>query len=270
MMNNASLKPWKKNLGLYWAFFKLSLITDLEFRVNFLVRVFNDIVWYIAQILTFEVIFRHTARIGDWDLPQTRVFLGVLFVVDGIYMLLFNDNMDSFPEKVARGDLDLLLLKPVNSQFIVSCQRFTTPALVNLSMGTAWLAWSLTQVPSFSWWGLVLFLLMIPSSLAVIYSLRFVFATTSVILTRSENIQYLWFSLYRLGTRPDTIFTNPWRLAILTIIPMGIVASVPSRLLFGQASWMLVVWGICIGPLLLYFTTIFWKYCLTKYQSASS
>ncbi len=260
----------KKILSLYWAFFKMSLITDLEFRLNFAIRVFNDVIWYVAQILTFEVIFRHTSRIGDWNLEQTRVFLGVLFVVDGFYMLFIHENIETFPEKVSRGDLDLLLLKPVNSQFIISCQRFVTPALANLTMGIGWLTWSIMHVHSFSWVGFVLFILMIPSSILVIYSMRFLFAATSVILTKSENIQYLWFSLYRLGTRPDTIFTNPWRLIILTVVPMGVIASVPSRLLFNEASWPLIIWAYCIGPLLLYLSTVFWKYCLTRYQSASS
>lgn len=260
----------KKILLLYWTFFKMSLITDLEFRLNFAIRVFNDVIWYVAQILTFEVIFRHTSHIGDWNLEQTRVFLGVLFVVDGFYMLFIHENIETFPEKVSRGDLDLLLLKPVNSQFIISCQRFVTPALANLTMGIGWLTWSIWQVQAFSWIGLGLFILMIPSSILVIYSMRFLFAATSVILTKSENIQYLWFSLYRLGTRPDTIFTNPWRLVILTVIPMGIVASVPSRLLFNEAPWPLIIWGFIVGPLLLYFSTVFWQYCLTRYQSASS
>ncbi|MFN8945162.1 MAG: ABC transporter permease [Pseudobdellovibrionaceae bacterium] len=238
--------------------------------MNFVIRVLNDIIWYIAQIITFEVIFRHTTMIGDWNVEQTRVFLGVLFVVDGLYMLFIHENIETLPEKVSRGDLDLLLLKPVNSQFIISCQRFVTPALANLAMGIGWLTWALMSVPDCSWMGFIVFIWMIPSSLFVIYSMRFLFATTSVILTKSENIQYLWFSLYRLGTRPDTIFTNPWRMVILTIIPMGVVASVPSRLLFNQVSWPIVLWSFCVGPLLLYTSSIFWKYCLTKYQSASS
>ena len=270
MEQQTTVAKLKKFLSLYWAFFKLSLITDLEFRVNFVIRVFNDVIWYIAQILTFEVIYKHTSQIGDWNLEQTRVFLGVLFVVDGLYMLFIHENIETFPEKVSRGDLDLLLLKPVNSQFLLSCQRFVTPALANLMMGIGWLTWSLSQVSHFSWVGFGLFLLMIPSSVLVIYSMRFLFAATSVILTKSENIQYLWFSLYRLGTRPDTIFTNPWRLMILTILPMGVVASVPSRLLFNQAEWFVVLWALCVGPILLFLSTIFWKYCLTKYQSASS
>lgn len=64
-----------------------------------------------------------------------------------------------------------------------------------------------------------------------VYVVRFSFATMAIFLTRAESIQYLWFQIYRLGMRPDSIY-HPWlRFAILTIIPVGSIASVPTSFL---------------------------------------
>lgn len=99
------LKYWK----LFKAFAKASFVADLEYRANFLTRIVTDIFWYAAQIMTFETIFLHTDNVGGWNLDQTRVFLGMLFVADAIYMVLFHDNLDRMSDRVRKGELDLLL-----------------------------------------------------------------------------------------------------------------------------------------------------------------
>lgn len=264
------MKGLQRYLSIYWSFFKTSLIADLEYRFNFAVAVFNDVLWYAAQILTFEVLFYHSPHIGDWNVEQVRVFLGVLFIVDAVYMFFVHENLNQFSEKVSRGDLDFLLLKPINSQFLVSCQRFVTPALVNVTISTSWLIWALSQLPDIQVQNLFLFVLMIPSAVLVVYTMRFVISSLAVILTRSENIQFLWFAFYKIGTRPDTIYTPAFRTLIITLIPVGLIASVPSRVIFGDFSWGLVLWAFCIGPLFLWLSTLFWKFCLRYYSSASS
>jgi len=58
------IKNIKKYFQLYIAMFKASFIADLEYRANFFTRIMTDILWYIAQVMTFEVIYQHTAKSG--------------------------------------------------------------------------------------------------------------------------------------------------------------------------------------------------------------
>ena len=111
--------------------FKTSLISDLEYRANYFTRFITDVFWYIAQILTFEVLYRHTNKIGDWDVHQMKVFLGILFVIDALYMIIIHENLENLSEKVRKGDLDLLLAKPINSQFMITLQKANTAILGN-------------------------------------------------------------------------------------------------------------------------------------------
>ena len=68
-----------------------------------------------------------------------RVFLGLLFVIDAIYMIIIHENLENMSEKVRKGDLDLLLAKPVNSQFMITLQKANTAIIGNLVLGTSWL-----------------------------------------------------------------------------------------------------------------------------------
>ncbi|UOF00698.1 ABC transporter permease [Bdellovibrio reynosensis] len=260
----------KKYLKLYLALFRTSFIADLEYRVNFLTRIVTDIFWYMAQILTYEVLFHHTEKIGDWNLAQMRVFLGIVFVVDGIYMIIFSENLDSFSEKVRKGDLDLLLAKPVNSQFMLSLQKASTAMIGNLLLASGWFIYSLVHYPDFQWIRLLWLLVLIPCGLAALYTVRFMIASTAVIFARSENLQFIWFQLYRLGMRPDSIYVPWFKWILLTALPVGVIASVPSRALLEAPDYLLFGWAILLSVILIYSSNKFWKYALKFYSSASS
>lgn len=266
----ATLATVKKYFGLYGAFFRASFISDLEYRANFLTRIATDIVWYVSQIFAFEVIYGHTDRIGDWSRDQTRVFLGVLFLIDAVYMVLISDNLDRFSDKVRKGDLDMILAKPVNSQFMVSLQRAATAILGNLVIALGWLTFSLSNLPDFSWERLAWLLILIPSGLIVLYASRFLMASLAVIFTRAENIQFLWYQIYKLGMRPDSIYV-PWlKFVLMSFLPVAVVASVPARALLEPPDVWLFLWAPTLAILLLWLSSKYWNFCLRSYSSASS
>lgn len=260
----------RKYLSLYGAFFRASLTADLEFRANFAVRIVTDMFWYVAQVVSFELLFNFTDRIGTWNRSEMRVFLGVLFVVDGIYMVLFSTNLDVLSESVRKGNLDLLLTKPVSSQFIISLQRASTAHLGNLALAAGWLLWACLSSESFSFWRIAWLLVAVPCGVAIFYAFRFFFSSATVVFTRAENLQYLWYHIYRLGLRPDTIYP-PWlKYTVLTVLPVGLIASVPSRLLLGTGSPWLALWAVAVAAASVWASGKAWSYALSKYTSASS
>jgi ABC-2 type transport system permease protein len=267
---NQLIKTFKKYFFLYIAMFKASFIADLEYRANFFTRILTDIFWYISQVFTFEVLYKHTDKIGDWDVYQMRVFLGLLFVIDAIYMIIVHENIENITEKVRKGDLDLLLAKPVNSQFMITLQKANTAIFGNLILGLGWLIYSLMGLPDFHFLRLFWLLILIPCSLIVVYSMRFVFAATAVIFTRSENLQFLWWQVYRLGMRPDSMYNPFIKYILLSVIPVGVIVSIPARALMNPPNYYYLLWPLLLAPTLLYLTNRFWKFALKYYSSASS
>ena len=259
-----------KYFRLFIAFAKASFIADLEYRANFVTRIVTDIFWYLAQILTFETLFRHTARVGSWNVEQTRVFLGVLFMVDALYMIFFHDNLDKMSDRVRKGELDLLLAKPVDSQFMLSLQRLNTALIGNLLIGIAWLTYALTGLPDFTPLRLAWLLVLVPAGLVCLYSVRFAFSATAVIFTKSESLSYMWFQVYKLGMRPDSIYV-PWlRFLLMTILPVAVIASVPARAIMEPPNLLEFLWVLVWSAVLLWISHKFWKWCLKHYSSASS
>jgi len=259
-----------KHLRIFLAFVKASIQADMEYRLNFVSRVATDVVWYLAHILTFETLYLHTSQIGGWTAPQMRVFLGLLFVVDALFMILFNDNLERFNDKIRKGDLDLLLMKPVNSQMMISLQRQATAILGNLVLATAWLSWALYNLPGLQTQHLPLLLLYIPAGLTILYAIRFMVASMAVIFTRADSLQYMWYQIYKLGMRPDSIY-SPWlRYAMISVLPVLAVVALPADAIVNGPGWGMTVYLVVLAGFFLWLSSKVWNFALSKYTSASS
>ncbi len=260
----------RKYTSIYKAFFKASLAADIEYRLNFIFLIFAEFVWYSTQLILFEVLYRHTNIIGEWDLTQMRVFIFLVLFIDSIYMILWDPNFSAFTDNVRKGSLDLLLTKPIDSMFMLSSQRLSVSHIPCLFVTAAGLIWALMQLPDFNWFRLLWLILLIPGGLSVIFCGRFALNCSAILFTRADFLQYIWYSLFRLGLRPDAIYSGFLRFTLIFIIPFSMIASVPARFLLEPAQPWMIAWSLVLPFLLLFLLKRYWRYCLRQYSSASS
>ncbi len=256
---------------LWFSFLKMSWMSDMEYRLNLIVKVFGEFVWYAAQLSLFEVLYLHTNSISGWTVHGMRVFMGCLFLSDVLYMILFVENMDKLSSLVKTGELDLYLTKPIDSQFMVSFRRISTIYFVNLCFIISYLVWGVMHLPnSISAYQIFSFVVLAFSGMVTLYSIRFMFGCLTVVLQDAGNIQFLWHQIWRLGTRPDPIYPAPLRLFVLTVLPVAFVASVPSRVLVEGVDLQLLLVVPITAVCLLFLSHYLWGKALSKYTSASS
>lgn len=257
----------KKIFKLELAFFKLSAIADLQVPFNLGIQFLNDILWYSVQIILFEAIYLHVDQLNSWGLPEMRVFLGVLFTVDAIQMVLFHYNFEVFTEKIVKRDLDLILLRPVSSQQLMTAQKMHCGFIPNVIFAFSWLLWSLTLLPGgFPWIRMPLLLLVIPAALAIFYSTRLIFSTVALLITRAEHFHDLYFTFFKMGQRPDRLYGNAVRYIILLLIPVGMIASFPTRVLVDPVeNWPLPAL-LSMAALALVVSNRFWHWAVKRYM----
>jgi ABC-2 type transport system permease protein len=246
-------------------------MADLEYRLNIVLRVVGEVVWYVTQLSVFEVLYLHATSISGWDVHAMRLFMGCLFLVDKIYMILFQSNMDYLNSIVRTGDLDLYLAKPVNSQFMISFRKVATNFLPNLFIVFGYLIWAIRTFPHpIGFWQIATFCAMVVFGVICYYSLRFLFATLVLLMHDAGNVQFIWHQLFRLATRPDVIYPNYLRLLVLTLFPVGFMASVPSRVLVEGVDMHFLIAAPVMAFTLLALSHFAWEGALKKYSSASS
>jgi len=260
----------KKYLSLYAAFFKVSAVADLEFRLNFVLLVCAEFILYSTQLILFEVLYRHTNIIGEWNLAQMRVFIFLVLFIDSIYMILWDPNFATFTDNVRKGTLDLLLVKPINSMFMLSSQKISISHIPCLFITGAGFIWSINQIPDFNYWKILWLIILVPAGLSVIFAGRFALNCSAILFTRADFLQYLWYSMFRLGLRPDAIYSGFLRFVLIFVLPFAMIASIPARVLLEPFNPIFIVWALVLPTLLIWGLRRYWAYCLRQYSSASS
>lgn len=260
-----------RHLRLFIYFLRFSFSKAMQFRIDFFFRIGMDIIFYLVNILFYQVIYSHTDLIGGWTREQMMVFIGGFLVVDALSMTFFSNNLIAISLFVNRGDLDYYLIRPVSSLFFLSLRDFAANSFVNLLMAigiliAAFIRYTGPTPPLL----LLLYLALILNGTYLRYLVRMLTIIPVFWLHQSRGFEMMFFHLARFLERPDTIFTGPVRLILTTILPFGLMVSFPARFLFDGFQWNLLLHIIAVTAVLTVVVLYFWHRGLKAYSSASS
>ena len=258
-------------LKLYWAFLKNCLVREMEFRAHFFLSNLISISWSTVFLLTYFFIFRQTNSVNGWTLEQTLLLTAIYFLADRVFDSFLEINFEEFVNLVNTGRLDLILTKPVNSQFIVSLRRFSFSFIISSLMMLSLLAylvwryfWPLPAV------NLLFFMIIFLSGVVIVYSLWFMTLLPVFWWGRADNIQHLFRPLHQLTRIPIDITGKVLRPLFTFVIPLAFVSTIPAQALIGKLSPWLVVYGVFAAAFLLWLSNRAWHFSLRHYSSASS
>ncbi len=261
----------KRYLKLYWAFFTNCLIREMEFRTHFFLSNLISISWSTVFLLTYFFIFRQISSVNGWTLEQMLLLTAIYFLADRIFDSFLEINFEEFVDLVNTGRLDLILTKPVNSQFIVSLRRFSFSFIISSLIMVGLLIylvgryfWPLPLINIFA------FLLIFSAGVVISYSLWFITLLPVFWWGRVDNIQHLFRPFHQLTRIPIDI-TGPIIRPLFTfVLPLVFVATVPAQSLIGKLNYWLVFYGIAAAVILFYLSHYLWRFSLRHYTSASS
>jgi ABC-2 type transport system permease protein len=191
-------------------------------------------------------------------------------------------NADEFSELIRTGGLDFALLKPVDTQFLISLGRIEWSSLGNFAFGLALMGYSLAHLGVWpGWLPLLLYPLYVGCGVCILYALMIALAATSVWLGRNQTLYDFWFYITNFARYPLEIyhggrFGTPLRYFFTFVIPVLVVANVPARMLILPLSpqttgdWWLPLFTLAATVVSLAFGRWAFGRALESYRSASS
>lgn len=286
-------KPKSKHpnyLAVFLTFARNSLVRDMMFRANFLIESASSLGWATMNVGLYWIIFEHTTSIGrdtGWGKYEFFVFMGTTWIINSLMQTFFMPNSEEFSELIRTGGLDFAMLKPIDTQFLISLRKVSWSSLANLLLGVALLIISLAHLANraenpwqFTPLLLVLYPFYIACGVAILYSLMICLAATSVWLGRNQTLYDFWFYITNFSRYPMEIYAKGWGLPLLFIftfvVPVLVVVNVPARLLAQPLTpraaweWPLAGFTLLATFAALWFSRWVFKRALLSYRSASS
>lgn len=260
----------RKHIQVILTQFKNNWVREAIYRNNFLLTLVTDLTWIVVEFMLFKVIYSNVTTIAGWTEPQVYFFLGVFFASDALFTTFFQRNFWNFPDLVNRGDLDILLTKPISAVLLATTQTINLTNMLNIILGFGIMK-VYADAAGFAGgvhWLLVCLWLLI--GLMAAFLMRFTFSLAVFWSERGHIFSYIYYQLFSLATKPDTLYPAFIRYAVLTVLPFALIGSIPARA---------VLQGLTLSEYVIVFTTLgffivfnsfLWKRGLARYQSASS
>lgn len=262
-------------LRLFVSFARVSLLGELAFRANYLLKVAVELAWLGLMVFFYERLFEFTAAVAGWSRTQYFFFLGTYYLLESIIESLFMANVGEFSELVRTGNLDLMLLKPVDEQFLVSCRHVEFSTLPNAAFGKFLMTLSLIQGQTMPGWNQIAgFVIGMACSVGMAYSFLIMLASTSVWMVRNQSLYEVWWLFVSLMRYPREIFHTPWAYPVgwffSFIVPIALAVNVPAASMVKLLDPLLLAYFAAATLVLLLSSRWVFRRALRSYRSASS
>lgn len=269
-------------LRVFATFFRNSLIREMMFQGNFLIQIITRAFWFFAQIALFEIIFRSVPQINGWTRDQYFVFMATGMLINGIVETFFMPNCANLSEQIRTGRLDFVLIKPIDTQFLVSMERVNLAMFGQIVLALCLMIRSLWNMGEpISPLQIAAYVLFVFVGVAFFYSMMIITACSSIFLGRNQGLYDFWFYITVFARYPRSIYDGRdsarfeagemLQFGFSYIVPILLVVTVPARVMVGTLTnqhWAAVALTAAVAGLIL--ARLVFRWSLGHYRSASS
>ena len=256
---------------LAWAFFRVGVMGEAAYRVNFVIQLFQSLLGLVTALGSLAVVFSYTDTLGGWRPEEVVALVGVYILEGGLIGVVIQPSMEALIEGVHDGSLDFTLTMPEDAQLLASIQDVDIWEVLNILLGLGVLGVALGRLGGQI--GMVqaaVFGLMVLAGGAIVYSFWLILTTLSFWFVRVENILVIFQSVYEAGRWPVTLYPAWLRFGLTFLVPVAFAVTVPAEALTGRLTASTAWLAVALAAVLLIVSRWFWKIGLRNYSGASA
>jgi ABC-2 type transport system permease protein len=260
-----------RSLRIGWLFFKVGVLNELQYRVNFFVSLLQSLVQVITGLVVLSLVYSHTTELNGWTQSELLCLLGVQLMLGGVIRAFIQPNMLQLMEDVQQGTLDYALTKPEDSQVLVSVRQFRIWQAVDCVSGAILLGVGISDLGSqVGAVDALAFAVSMTLGAAMIYCFWLIMTTGAFWIVRMENVAELFDGVYLTGRWPTGIYP-PWlRISVTFLVPIAFAVTVPAEAVTSRLSWQTLALAAAFAVFLFAVTRWFWRFGLKNYTGASA
>jgi len=273
-MGLKSLPQWvnnmKRYLRIYKAIIKINSAHILAYRANFINNLFSSFIWGVFNIVWIGLLTNKATQVFGWRREELVMIAVGYVLLTGVYYSIFSHSFEIFSRTIDRGELDSLLLKPLDSQFQVSMMHISYSSLIRTILGTGFLIWWIVSHNySIGLFQIVSYILLIGIGVCMMYAVWFLFLTLLIWYPNLGNMVEFLYTINGFARYPTEMLKKSGSVLLLIFIPVSLIVSTPVKALLQKNAGGDVFLLVGISIVLVGLSRMFWKFALKHYTSAS-
>jgi ABC-2 type transport system permease protein len=258
-------------IGLLGVQLRTSLATAAQYRVDFVIEGAMSIYWMAWNLIPLLILYADRDTVAGWDFAASLVVIGWFTCLRGLLEGAINPSLVEVVDWIRTGAFDYLLLKPADSQFLVSTVRFRPWRLIDLGGGVALVIYACARGGYHPGPGdIAVALALMLAAVVFLYSAWILIVAACFWVVRLDNLTYLFTSIFDAARWPVQVFRGAWRVVFTLVIPLGLMTTYPAMALIGtlEARTAILALAASLGFALI--ARLIWRVAIRHYTSASS
>ncbi|MET8542357.1 ABC-2 family transporter protein [Kitasatospora sp. NPDC004799] len=209
--------------------------SSMSYRASFTMMFAANTVITFLDFAVIVLMFRHTATLGGWALPE----LGFLYGTSGFALGMANmlvGSIDALGDRIRTGTLDVMLIRPAPALAQLCAERFSLRRIGRPAQSAAVLLWSLAALEVGWTWDKVLLTVVLLISGTVIYCAIWIgFACLQFWWGETREFQNSFtFGGGVMLQYPPTVFAKELVLGVVFVVPLAFVNWLPALHILGR------------------------------------
>lgn len=261
----------KHYLNVYKRLLIINFAQITAYRANFLNFLIAGTIWGFFSIFSILLITSKVDSVLGWSKVDILLLTVVNQIIIAIFHMLFSSNLERFPLYVEQGKLDSYLLKPIDSQVLVSIWFIRIISFSRVFMALIFLWYVIaTYHIHINFIHVLMSIPLMIIGIAILYCIWFVICVLSIWFTRLTNIPEVLYTLNSVSRYPPQIYQELGFIIFLFVFPLTIIGVTPLEGFLGRLSLGNGLFFLVFAVVTLIITRVYWKFALRSYTSASS
>jgi ABC-2 type transport system permease protein len=228
-----------RHMVIFFHYLAQYIKTKMVYRADFFVYIISDLMLQSVNIIFLLVVFTKIPAIKGWNREEVMFIYGFFLLPFAVYSGFFNHLFD-VPEKyVLQGEMDRVLVRPLNSWFQVVVETMNPELLVSGFAGIAIMAYCGNNMGlSLVWWDIPLALVLITGAI-LIYAGVYTFLASLGFWTEGNiGLMPMVYNMSHYGRYPMTIYRGPTRFILTWILPFAFVGFYPATFIMHRYEYI--------------------------------
>ncbi len=256
---------------LFWVQLRASLATSMQYRVDFVVSGLMSFFWLFWNVVPLLVVFSARSEVAGWSFAESLVVIGWFNVLRAVLDGVIQPSLVDAVQRIRYGTLDYVLLKPADSQFLVSTSRFDPWKAIDIVGGLGVIAYAFSRLgraPTAD--QVAVSVVLILAAVLVLYSLWILVICASFWVVRLDNLSFSFSAIFDAARWPVQVFRGVWRAVFTFVIPLAVMTTYPAMALLGTLDRGTAIYAFGGAVVFAGITRATWRFSVSRYTSASS
>ena len=248
------------------------LKSKMTYRSDFLINIFSDFFLQSMNLIFIFVLFDHIPTLKGWTKEEMMFVYGFFLVPFGFYSGFFNHLFD-VPEKyVLKGELDRVLVRPMNSLFQVIVETMRLELVFGVFVGMAMMAYAGSKMNlAWTWWDIPLGIILVIGSTFIYGGVYTLLASLGFWFEGRMGLMPMVYNISNYGRYPTDIYKGVVRFILTWVLPFAFVGFYPATVLMKRQEYY--SYGLLtpvVGLVFWTFSYIVWTKGIKRYSGTGS